>query len=351
MFPGPHNAVRRNDRLIRMAAAIVWAAFAAGSLILSGCGGDRGSARPHVPVESEGGEGITIDIAPGGRGGGVELFAEAPSMGVLRTLAGGAGSAMDAVQILSLTATPAAADEVVRQLIRNARMTIEVESAEATLARVEDAVTAIGGYVSNQEISERRYGDVTRKRAQVVLRVPAAGTDSMLTVLRGLGDVKSERVWTEDVTEEYYDTQIRLQNAREERDQLADVLRTAGTVEDILNVRRELNRVTEEIERTTGRLRRLSNRISLATITLELAEPVPITQDRSSSVGKVAQAFDEMIDVFWGTIAGMIVLLGALIPLAAVFALIAWIVVKVVRRRRARRQVAASAEAAASEQS
>ena len=310
-----------------------------------GCG--ERAQRPRVRVEAESDELMSVTATAGGgssyrteasrRGGGLADLA----------LLGGAGGG-GAVPALNIFATEAQAapvmDTVRQQLMRNAWLNIEVTSAETALDSLEDIVTGLGGYISSQEINEQHYGETKRKRAHAVLRVPAGGTDTLLLALHRLGNVKSERVWSEDVTEEYYDTHIRLQNARETRTQLESVLRTARTVEDILSVRRELSRVTEEIERSTGRLRRLTNRINLATITVDLREPVPVMEDRTSSIGKVATAFGDMVDVFWETIAGMIVLFGALLPVGVVITLCVWIIIRLVRRWRKRRKEKETAE-------
>ena len=175
---------------------------------------------------------------------------------------------------------------------------MDLDDARGAISELEQLSTDLGGYVANQSVSEQQYGvDLTRLMGHVQLRIPAATLDSALALIRTLGDVKDESVHSQDVTEEYYDTEIRLRNAREEREQLSEVLARARSVEDVIAVRRELNRVTTELERLTGRMRRLQNQISLSSVQVRLTERMPPLKDPDSGIGKVVGAFGTMLDL------------------------------------------------------
>lgn len=100
--------------------------------------------------------------------------------------------------------------------------------------------------------------------------------------LEELGDVNYRNVVGTDVTEQFYDTQIRLKNAEVLRDRYIELLRQAKTVEDSLAIERELARVTQDIELLKGKLRFLQNQIAFSTINLSLErktqEPVKATR-------------------------------------------------------------------------
>jgi hypothetical protein len=81
-------------------------------------------------------------------------------------------------------------------------------------------------------------------------------------------------VATLDVSEEFRDLQIRIQNSEAMRDRLEQLLRQANNVEQALQVERELERITELIETMKGRLRFLADRVAYSTITV-LFQPRP----------------------------------------------------------------------------
>ncbi len=110
----------------------------------------------------------------------------------------------------------------------------------------------------------------------------------------------------------------------------------AQSVEEVLAVRRELNRVTTELERLTGRMRRLQDRIDLSTLQVRISERVPVLRDPDSGFGQVVGAFGTMVDVFWGALAAIIIAIGALVPLGLVTWLVVIAVIRYVRRRTTR---------------
>ena len=71
-----------------------------------------------------------------------------------------------------------------------------------------------------------------------------------------------------DVTAEFRDIEIRLQNARAVRARLEELLAKAQNVEDALKVERELERISGEIESMSGKLKLFRELISFSTITV-----------------------------------------------------------------------------------
>jgi len=318
----PFDATTRRGAMRRVYGAqraMVFTLLVGAGLLMSGCGG---SAEKRNMLEME----PSPQLSAPTRGG---------SSSETLKLLGDLGSAASSSDFL---AEAALADTVQRQLIRNAEISVEVESVDSAIVRLSAITARYGGYVSSQSRRENTHDNSVQ--GSIVLRVPAERTDAVLAEIRTLGEAKNERIWTEDVTDEYYDLNIRLRNAQQARTQLEAVLRTANKVTDVLEVRRELSRVTEEIERMTGHLRRMVNQIQFSTITVTLAEPIPMTEDRTTAVGQVVRAFGEMVDIFWATIAGLIKAVGFLVPMAGVVALCWWIVARLTRGWRERRRQA-----------
>jgi hypothetical protein len=167
------------------------------------------------------------------------------------------------------------ATETERKIIQRASLSIEVAdfttSEEALIRTVERS----NGFISDS------YAYVTgsgRQRGEMTIRVPEDSFLALVAELELLGHVQTKHLSGEDVTEEYLDLQARLNNSKRQEQRLLEILELAGTVEEVLEVERELERVRGEIEQMTGRLTYLENRIELATITVSLGEPEPITQ-------------------------------------------------------------------------
>jgi hypothetical protein len=215
-----------------------------------------------------------------------------------------------------------------RKIIQRAFLSIEVEDFTTSEEALIRAVERSNGFISDSYAYVTESG---RQRGEMIIRVPKDSFLALMAELELLGHVQTKHLSGEDVTEEYIDLQARLNNSRRQEQRLLEILELAGTVKEVLEVERELERVRGEIEQMIGRLTYLENRIELATITVSLGEPEPITQSwgirdalRTASAG------------FVGVIRGMIIAIGYLAPIIILLGL-GWLVkaklVPKVRRR------------------
>jgi hypothetical protein len=238
----------------------------------------------------------------------------------------------------SAHATPTGTATTPRKLIRNASMTIRVDSVELALAVVGKLAVQLGGYVTNQDLRE---GNSTRRgtsrSGSITLRISADQIDEALDTIRQMGDVRRERIWSQDVTERYFDLGVRLKNARNAREPIVRILKRAKSVRDVLQAQKALQQVTTEIDRYTGRLKRLENQIRFATLQVRFQQIPPPLEDRETVLGKLSNAVSNMVDTFWRTIAGIIIFIGWLIPVSVVVVPLIWGVSRLVRRWRRRR--------------
>lgn len=132
-------------------------------------------------------------------------------------------------------------------------------------------------------ISDKYKGWIQQStNTSLTIRVPAGEFEKAMEELSKLGDIQYKNVTGTDVTEEFYDSQIRLKNAQELRNRFVELLKSARTVEDSLAIERELARVTEEIELLKGRLKFLGDQIAFSTVTVNFALKTqePVTYSR-----------------------------------------------------------------------
>jgi hypothetical protein len=156
-----------------------------------------------------------------------------------------------------------------RYLIKNATFALEVDDARQACEQLTRDVAAVGGYVSN--LDEQTDG-LGRRRISLQVRVPADQIDGAMTGLEALGRVLAKNVNTEDVTEEYTDTDARVRNLKKTEERLLDHLSKAFLIDNTLKIETELSRVREQLERLEGRLRYLGHRVRFSTIAVTLQE-------------------------------------------------------------------------------
>ena len=144
-----------------------------------------------------------------------------------------------------------------KKIIYNAYFDIAVRDRDSANAQISKMAQSSGGYVL--ESGTKR----------TVFRVPSENLESCLSQLDIIGKVVSSRKSANDVTDEFYDSELKLDNLTKARLRYLEILQQAKTVEEVLSVEKELNRVNSEIESITGKLNRLKHLVSFSTVTIE----------------------------------------------------------------------------------
>ncbi len=160
------------------------------------------------------------------------------------------------------TSTSVGANRRAPILIYKADFTMSVYEVEKAIDAVQSLAESNGGYLSR------------RDDRSITIRIPAGSFQGVVVEIGKLGDVTGRNVVSEDVTAEFRDLEVQLQNQLALRDRFQKLLEKAQKVDEALQIEKELGRVTEEIERIKGRLKLLSDLASYSTITVRFAPRV-----------------------------------------------------------------------------
>lgn len=174
--------------------------------------------------------------------------------------AGGTGSG-------GLTKIQAQAAAQQRVIVHTANLSLVVDHIQESIDYISGVAADSGGWVVSSSRDKQHGGFIS-------IRVPSQGLAGVTQRLRDwAGEVQSEVITSEDVTDEYVDLNSRLTNEQRTEAALIGILERAQQVEDALNVQRELSSVQENIERLQGRIRFLqeTSAFSLVTVDLTLA--------------------------------------------------------------------------------
>jgi len=151
-----------------------------------------------------------------------------------------------------------------RKLIQSAYLEMVAKEPDSTVAKVVKLAEVYEGFMSESSSSG------------ATIRVPAARLEEALSEISTYAKVKEQRLSGEDVTEQYYDMKIRLDNAEKARRRYLELLAKAETVEETLLVERELERLTETIDLLKGRMNRIDQLDAYATINVRVNRKVKL---------------------------------------------------------------------------
>lgn len=162
-----------------------------------------------------------------------------------------------------------------RKIIRSGEVDFEVESFDDSVAVIVTLVRATnGGFIATVNSDKLANGKV---RGSVVIRVPPDELDKLVLDLRKelgkKGELKGQRIGSQDVTKQYTDMESRLRAARTMEDRLLKIIKDGkGEIKDLVAAEKELGVWRTRIEELEGELRYYGNLVSLSTLTVNLSE-------------------------------------------------------------------------------
>ncbi|PRY43381.1 DUF4349 domain-containing protein [Umezawaea tangerina] len=230
-------------------------------------------------------------------------------------------------------AQPAGTPSPDRQLVRTADVSLRGEDVEAVLAKVKELAQRESGFVS-VENSNSSSGSVT-------LRVPA---DRMDALLKGIGEIDgttlvNRSVKSEDVTEQVVDVESRLATQRASVDRVRALLDRAATTSEITQIEGELTRRQSELESLQRRHDTLKGQVALSTISVTIRKETtakPAEED-IGFLSALASGWSALVKAF----RVIVVVIGAVLPFAAVLGLLGAALWALRKRRRTTKTPAA----------
>lgn len=216
---------------------------------------------------------------------------------------------------------------------------IELVSRDVTVAR--DRIDAIlaeqGGRIGDENTETDKKGTVTHMH--LVLRVPSNRFPTTMNDLAGVATLRSSTRKAEDVTTRVIDTDARIAAQRDGVHRLRQLVTRAANLSALLAVERELTARQADLESLLQQRAYLADRTSLATITVDIDRRVPpppakpAKHEAGGFVGGLQHGWHALVVV----VVGLLVALGAALPLTVALALVgipAWLVVRRFRRPR-----------------
>ncbi|MEW6365684.1 MAG: DUF4349 domain-containing protein [Acidobacteriota bacterium] len=222
---------------------------------------------------------------------------------------------------------------VQRKIIRSGQMNLEVAAVDKAGEAVKAFVASIGGYTADESQSQNPY---SVRQMSITCRIPAEKLEAALAKFKEIGKLESLSISANDITEQYFNLEIRIRNQKRLEAELLELLsRPTNKLADLLEVEREVARVRGEIDEMEGRKRFWDNQVEFSTIVVSMHEPRPaIAGGEGGAFRKLLRAFREAGENFVDAVAAIIAASGALIPVAAVLAAVGWLIGKLWRRRK-----------------
>ncbi len=218
------------------------------------------------------------------------------------------------------------------KLILTADLMLETKTFELSCSDIEAMAVSVGGYIESSGV----YGETGSRRATYTLRVPQ---EQFETVFKRVGEtchVVSSNRWSEDVTEQYTDTETRLATLKTKHERLIALLDKAAAMEDIISLENALADCEYEIDTLTGEVRRYDSLVGFSTINITIDETQSLTAVSSEPgfMSRLKKSAQTGLDSFVGCVQGLALGIALLWPFVIILCAVVFVTVYVFRRRK-----------------
>ena len=210
-------------------------------------------------------------------------------------------------------AEPVDLGSIGRDVIVEMRVSMSSDDIARSVSLISAKVAALGGGVATSEVD---YGDPASEEpggfAVLVLKVPPAAVGDLVGGLDDAGVVRSVAQSAQDVTDQLVDLDIRIDNARASVESVREFMEATEDLSELVTLEAELTRRLTDFEQLEAQQRNLSDRVALATVTVDIqptaAAPEPDTDDG------IADAFASGWKAFVAVLYGIVLVVAALTP-------------------------------------
>lgn len=211
------------------------------------------------------------------------------------------------------------------KIIREARIEMQTENYSEDMAALEELVTSMGGFITSREEWGSEQSAETGENPRTLsltLRIPSDQLDAFVEQAKQVGIVTASSISETDVTDQYTDTDRRLQAYQKQYDRVLEMMDQATTVEELIQIESELSRLEMEIESCQGTLNYWDARVNYSTVYIYVDEVRRAISANPSLGERMRTALANSWDDFTQGCQDLVVNLYAAIPYIAV-----WIVV------------------------
>lgn len=147
-----------------------------------------------------------------------------------------------------------------RKILYSASLTLAVKEPDSIGNSIEAVAKKYGGYLSHSSATS------------ITILVKSENIKVAVEELATLGKASDKSFYSQDVTAEYTNYAIRLENAEKARDRYLELLAKAENVTAAVAVEKELERLNETIDLIKGNMNLLDHREEFSSITVSVHE-------------------------------------------------------------------------------
>mgnify|MGYP001487336199 FL=1 len=173
----------------------------------------------------------------------------------------------------------------------NGSLSLEVDDIDKASKMVRILVLSHEGRISNSDTGsfEQRYANIT-------LLVPSSNFYQIIDDIKKLSVlVSNENIYSNDVTEEYIDTEARLSVMKDTENRFSTLLQGTKNIDEAIKVEKELMRIRGEIDSLQGRMNYFVKTTENSVLNLRMVESMPLTGDQWDAKKSISDSLRNLV--------------------------------------------------------
>lgn len=200
-----------------------------------------------------------------------------------------------------------------RKVIISYSLNIETKDYDNSIKSINELIKSYKGVATS--IQEDNYNT---RYVIMSVQIPSETAAEFVEDLNKIDTllIRDRNLNSEDITDKYTDTELRLKILREKLDRLNSLQSNQSDLESLLALESEISDTILEIERIEGSIRAMDSKVNYTDVQISLQEisSVPYSETRAPFGDRVATAFTQSIDNFINGLQSFIIGLIYIIP-------------------------------------
>lgn len=228
----------------------------------------------------------------------------------------------------STTALP-----VDRKLVKTIYLDAETKELDTLLTALDKKVAELGGYMEERSVNGSSNSTYKYRSANMVIRIPADKLDAFVEHVAEKSNITYSNQTVEDITLNYVATESRVAALETEQARLLELMESAETTADLLEIEARLTDVRYELENVASQLRLYDNQVDYATVHLDISQVIELTEPEPETFWeRISSGFVDSLKGLWDFLVELVIFLIVASPYLVVFGGIAVGIIFLVKR-------------------
>ena len=213
----------------------------------------------------------------------------------------------------------------------NASLSLKVKNLDQDVKRIQDMVSHYSARVTNSN-----SGRAELPYVNMTILVPRSSFNDLLTDIKQIGEsVTNENIQSTDVTEQFIDIEAKLNVMKKTEDRFIELMSDTHSIEEIIQVEKELMRIRGDIDSLEGRINYLSKTTENSIIDLHMTQEASIAGSRWNPKDSLNDSIRFLVS-FLKHLADLVIWVFVFAPIILILGVISYLIYRWVKKTRYR---------------